>query len=610
MNKTYKFKTAGCRNPLSWNVTTRCSSNVHVLLTDNQRLIIDFSKNGDYKYMPVISGEDISTSTELSFEISSEDGFEFSFNSYCNLMNDGTSMGYTHICNGCRTSEGKVETVQIEINSIAERLEWETNEEFIAYIYCRYLLNKNNVITNYLSDNNVKQFVEQIQSLIDLANSKNTKFRFDEWYISQLANVKSATERDALLFSILKAYDDMLNDLPNNDLEYVQYNNLLFVIGRKQWYEDRMTLGSCPFQNIRGIILNNEELSNFSTTHSIIGNKRLFDETGNLIAAAGHASSSACLGMDATRSLNFRNIGIHVYEGASSETVDEILNKSVVNSRDAKILILPELFVNHEKIASLINILDANTNSSNLELVVAGSYYKEHGTQFTNTATFLSKGAGNKWGILGEYNKVFPFSMGYSGNVANEYNISTKAYPIADYDLLLEDLYLDGNISILGYQDCVVGIAICRDAMDLLDARNPLHRYCDFVDVMLVISDNSGQSNMFSGVGECLARWHNCAMLYTNAVNEASDETSEKFLEISFGLYPYKNRKSSSSTSLSGVLSYKGKMVLQGTDGYSIIPSLGILNSSGIKYVQLSEQELENCVKLYTFENFNCQNNK
>ena len=342
MNKTYKFKTAGCRNPLSWNVTTRCSSNVHVLLTDNQRLIIDFSKNGDYKYMPVISGEDISTSTELSFEISSEDGFEFSFNSYCNLMNDGTSMGYTHICNGCRTSEGKVETVQIEINSIAERLEWETNEEFIAYIYCRYLLNKNNVITNYLSDNNVKQFVEQIQSLIDLANSKNTKFRFDEWYISQLANVKSATERDALLFSILKAYDDMLNDLPNNDLEYVQYNNLLFVIGRKQWYEDRMTLGSCPFQNIRGIILNNEELSNFSTTHSIIGNKRLFDETGNLIAAAGHASSSACLGMDATRSLNFRNIGIHVYEGASSETVDEILNKSVVNSREAKILILPE----------------------------------------------------------------------------------------------------------------------------------------------------------------------------------------------------------------------------------------------------------------------------
>lgn len=82
---------------------------------------LDFSKNGDCKYMPVISGEDISTSAELLFEISSEDGFEFSFNSYCNLMNDGTSMGYTHICNGCRTSEGKVETVQIEINSIAER---------------------------------------------------------------------------------------------------------------------------------------------------------------------------------------------------------------------------------------------------------------------------------------------------------------------------------------------------------------------------------------------------------------------------------------------------------------------------------------------------------
>ena len=88
--------------------------------------------------------------------------------------------------------------------------------------------------------------------------------------------------------------------------------------------------------------MNNEELSNFSTTHSIIGNKRLFDETVNLIAAAGHASSSACLGMDATKSLNFRNIGIHVYEGRRAETVDEILNKVVVNSREAKVLIVPE----------------------------------------------------------------------------------------------------------------------------------------------------------------------------------------------------------------------------------------------------------------------------
>ena len=40
MNKTYKFKTAGCRNPLSWNVTTRCSSNVHVLLSDYFKSII------------------------------------------------------------------------------------------------------------------------------------------------------------------------------------------------------------------------------------------------------------------------------------------------------------------------------------------------------------------------------------------------------------------------------------------------------------------------------------------------------------------------------------------------------------------------------------------
>lgn len=113
---------------------------------------------------------------------------------------------------------------------------------------------------------------------------------------------------------------------------------------------------------------------------------------------------------------------------------------------------------------------------------------------------------------------------------------------------------------------------------------------------------------MFVGVAECLSRWHNCAMLYTNAVNEAADETAAKFLEISFGIYPYKRRTSTGSTSLSGVLSYKGELFVQANNGDTIIPSLGILNSAGIHYEKLSNEELDNCVKLYTFKNFNNQN--
>ena len=76
-------------------------------------------------------------------------------------------------------------------------------------------------------------------------------------------------------------------------------------------------------------------------------------------------------------------------------------------------------------------------------------------------------------------------------------------------------------------------------------------------------------------------------MLYTNAVNEAADETAAKFLEISFGIYPYKRRTSTGSTSLSGVLSYKGELFVQANNGDTIIPSLGILNSADIHILYL-----------------------
>lgn len=600
MNKTYTFQPVGCNNPLSWTVTTRCSDNISIKLSCAGREIIDFSKQGEARYSPQLSGEDISTSESLYLELTSDKEYELTFSTYHNLKNDGGLLGYTHTCFGYRTEGGRTETFQVEINSLADYISWSSSEDFIAYAYSLYLQHKDRIVMNYISDEYVGEYIEEMQQLISLAEMKYTKLSFGDWYLGKLATIKTFHEHRALIFAILKQYDDMLATQTNEDLTYVRYNNLLLILGKKQWREDRMTLGSSPFQCIRGIMLNDTELKQFESIHNMVQDKKLFTSDGLLTASACHASNEAVLGMKATRGSNFRNLGIYVYESANSDKVQSIIKKSVDSSLDAKILIFPELFINCDEIANLTNCLNQDAAGHNLELVVAGSYYKPSGNQYTNTATILGKDSDGNWKQLCEYNKVFPFSMGNSAKIT-----TTSA---GQYDLLLEDLYLDGNITLLGYKDCVVGVAICRDAMDMLDARNPLHRYCDVADLMLVISDNSGQSNMFVGVAECLARWHNCAMLYTNAVNEAADETAAKFLEISFGIYPYKNRKSSGSTSLSGVLSYKGELFVQDSHGGISIPSLGILNSAGIHYEKLSDNELENCVKLYTFKNFNNQN--
>ena len=602
MHKNYNFQTAGTNSPLSWTVTMRSPDNINMKLSCANREIFGISKEGQARYYPLMSGEDIATGNTLTLELSSNKDYELTFSSYHNLMNDGELIGYTHICNGTREGEdGKKVTFQLEINSFADTVKWDSDEAFIAYAYSLYLQYKDKIVMNYITNEYVGEYANEMQTY-------DSKLVFSNWYLTKLASIKTVEEHRALIFAILKVYDDMVSGQGDEYLRYVEYNNLLLVLGKKQWREDRTTLGSCPFQSIRGILLNNTELKQFNSIHGKIGNATLFDSNGLLTASASHASPDVHLGMDATRGLNFRNVGIHVYEGADVEKVETIIKKSVDSSSEAKILIFPELFINSNKIAYLTDCLNQKSADSQLELVVAGSYYKPTGSQYTNTTTLLAKDSNGKWNELGEYNKVFPFSMGYSESVAQAYGFNTNTYPPSHYDLLLEDLQLDGSITLLGYKDCVVGVAICRDAMDLLDARNPLHRYCDFADLMLVISDNSGQSNMFVGVAECLSRWHNCAMLYTNAVNEAADETAAKFLEISFGIYPYKRRTSTGSTSLSGVLSYKGELFVQANNGDTIIPSLGILNSAGIHYEKLSNEELDNCVKIYTFKNFNNQN--
>jgi hypothetical protein len=251
---------------------------------------------------------------------------------------------------------------------------------------------------------------------------------------------------------------------------------------------------------------------------------------------------------------------------------------------------VPELAIGAGGVDHLITEL--HVQSGDLLLVVAGSYYKNASPPYFNYAPILAKGSDNSWKEITGYSKLIPFSAPPSA-------FHGLNFP-DDTTVAVEDIIPGTGIVILPAKDAIIGVAICRDAMDLLSAQNPIHGYVDFIDLLLVISDNTGNSNMFSGVAECLARWHNCATLYTNSIVETKQ--GNKYLEMSFCIYPFKG--GSSTTSVSGILTYDTSPFpeQQANTDFFKVGAVGILASSGITYESVASDERENLCKVYAIK--------
>ena len=71
MHKNYNFQTAGTNSPLSWTVTIRSPDNINMKLSCANREIFGISKEGQARYYPLMSGEDIATGNTLTLELSS-----------------------------------------------------------------------------------------------------------------------------------------------------------------------------------------------------------------------------------------------------------------------------------------------------------------------------------------------------------------------------------------------------------------------------------------------------------------------------------------------------------------------------------------------------------
>jgi len=458
-------------------------------------------------------------------------------------------------------------------------------KDFIADLFMDYINNKKQCMFNYISDETVKGYLGCLRTI-------STMEKYKEWFDTKICGATTELERYKVILSILLDCDRRVSA---GTLEYsVHEDGLVLVTGKKRWNETKLTIGSCPFQKIRGIVLNETELKRYNDAKGKIGGMEMFTD-GKLCVAASHANQSSELGLKAQKKLSFGNIGITAFS-KSDDVQKLVIGKSILHAKNnnAKILIFPELAINENNLDHLVSEL--NRNGKEIKLVVGGSYYKPKDSAFENLAPIYANISG-QWEKITEYAKMIPFSMSYTQKTADAFGIDTTEYPLSQYKLLTENLSMDDNITLLPFKDCIIGVAICRDAMDLLDSHNPLHKYCDFVDIMLVISDNRGDSNMFVGTAECLARWHNCATVYTNSRGPLE---ADPHLEMSFAIYPFKKSDSRNSTAVSGEITYEKKpFELRKADGENMV---GILFSPGIKYAEFTSEELENCCKIYTVE--------
>jgi len=596
MQKTFSIEKIQKNEYMSWYFTTQISKTVQMKLSDKVKVYEEKTKCGIDIDVPVIMGAGLCTGGEPAVTFESDSAINYTLVSQDILAESGDIIGHKFTVTGCLNDGGTKNDVFFSVTSskVKNMPDAVSEKEFIAGLFYKYLILRDRYLLNYISDSKIGTLCKDFDCNYTLG------MNYKQWYDSKTDQCTSEEDDYRLILTTLMKYDEKYT---GSGLEYFPYNNfMVMVFGKKIWNENKITFASYPFQNIRGIILNSVEYSNFFNTKKDLVNVELF-KGKKLTAAASHASSNSKLDMEATRGLNFKNLGIKVFSGNDDEQKKVIKNSiQYAESNNASVLIFPELSINENLLTDLQNELKPG---SSLKLIVGGSYYKKSSDgSYTNTAPiYVNTDSG--WKKTTEYNKMIPFSMGYTESVAKDYHIDTEIYPTDKYKLLVEDIQLDNNITILPCKDCVVGIAICRDVMDILDKHNPVHKYCDFVDVMLVISDNSGDSNMFVGAAECLARWHNCGTVYTNCISEALHGTDpDQYLEVSFGLYPYKKKDSSSSTSVSGNITYYKSPFVKLTENLEgdCFSSNGIemiINSRGITTGAFTEEEIENFCKIY-----------
>ena len=350
----------------------------------------------------------------------------------------------------------------------------------------------------------------------------------------------------------------------------VQENKkLLMVYGRKVWIDNPLIPGKTPFKNMRGIILSRREFDNAQKSCERFSNIPLFvgyDRNKYLPVQVVYGRDCKqltpcegckdCLHCPHKNSCRIKRLEL-CSEKKSAYSMNNTILKAyppqeymnlLVNSvnTDTRLLdkgarvspsmvVYPELSVLREKLSS---VPDYSKLSKKPCVTIIGASDLSS-TSYNQALVFDSDGK-----LQGEYYKKTPFSLMQ-----------------ADKQVISEDLEVNSDLFFVCAQDCITGIAICSDVVNFSNDLNPIHRYADFVDVLVIISESSADTEMFLATAENLARWYNCAVIYANDINidflENANNTNDKLVEVSFCISPQKDSSVLSPTALKGDVLYK-----------------------------------------------------
>lgn len=433
-----------------------------------------------------------------------------------------------------------------------------SNMEFVGVLLRRYheLLPKYKKITlGIIYDQQINDTICVIKGICD---SKDDKIKAAiEWYMTQETKDENAEFR--LLLATLSYIDGV----------YASYSQLsenitsggLLCVGKRLFLHNDKIAGYSVFQNLRLTILSDAEFDAYNNTYEIVKESPIYN-LGQIkgypkvsdYTFATSSMSHTYPRFSPTRALQNSNYGLKCSVVSDSNQKDtyikEETKKELINSlkfiaeNNIEIWTLPELCVDKELLEFLKEQIEKMGAESNLKMVVPGSIYVGVANgKLSNQSPIWIIDNNGKVVEIAAYDKCVPFSMPTVKEIppSTSYDMAVlyEAANKANCNVITEDLSVSDNgvnFRIVRFDKGYIGIAICRDVLDLSEPCNPLNKYCDFVDIMLVVSMNTGHTNCFTSTAESMARWHNCATIYNN--NLTSVGKNDNIVEVTFSLYP------------------------------------------------------------------------
>ena len=434
----------------------------------------------------------------------------------------------------------------------------------VAYMMYKYLhYSKKYSETNfYLYDFFSIKYKEYSNSSIEdiIKKSKNSICVDEkEEFLNILAALKSIDNQLLKKYNADKKDELQINMIP---ISADKSTRIWLAVGKKVWADKRFANGNCFFSMIRAIeIVGNNNIT-FESIWNKIKDEKLFDND-ELTVFTAHALNCLKLSVNASDIFNVKSVdfietvdvkkddntgGSPIYE-KSQEAIEEAFKDC---SDKTKVLMFPELMLDEKESIHFLDYLNNKhkQDKKNISLLIIGEKHNadypdsNYGRYNNIAAIYYWNRDEEKWLDLAKYNKIIPFSC--------KHPTKGKKY-VCSENLCNRD----EKICILPFKDCIVGVAICRDVLDILNLDNPIHEYMDFIDILFVPSYNMAETNMFIGVAETFARWHNCAVVYVNYYDdEASNNKFSGMVEYSFAIAPYKDEEKSGANSISGVATY------------------------------------------------------